>query len=92
MDGISVSVTRSSSLYHTCTNVHATCRYPNSAGVEVCANGSTEANDVCNSFSYSPYNFMNIFSGIGYGSYAVGMALNVVSTCGCLYNAPMMIS
>ena len=83
MNGISASVTGSSSLRYSCTNALATCPNVGGAGVQVCADGTTGANDVCNSF---PYNTFTVFGSIGYSSYFSGLALNVVSTCGCIYN------
>ena len=66
MTSISESVTGSSSLSYYCNDVAATCPDYGGAGVQVCANGYMEANDVCNSF---PGNMPAVIMGIGYGAY-----------------------
>ena len=85
MDGISESVTGSSSLAYSCTNVAATCPIVGGAGVQVCASnrGFGGTNDVCSSF---PGNLPNVISDIGYGAYMSGLGLNVDSNCGCSFS------
>ena len=83
MTRISALVTGGSSLSYYCNDAAATCPNNGGAGVQVCANGFMEANDVCNSF---PGNMPAVINGIGYGAYYSGMGLNVESTCGCSYS------
>ena len=83
MNGVSASITGTSSLKYTCTNAHATCPR-NGAAVQVCAEGSLEVESVCDSFTpIAPSSAFTVFNQIGYKNYGCNMGLYVNTTCGC---------